>query len=71
MRGNSQGGEWQANPVWNDVWITSSSLRLGFPRLYGICYSQNASVSEYAALNWQIDFRRMMGNEEFEEWTKL
>jgi hypothetical protein len=24
MGGNSQGGEWQANPVWNDVWIKSS-----------------------------------------------
>jgi hypothetical protein len=64
-------GNEENTQFWNDVWLASSPLRLGFPRLFGICNETHMSVAEGARMDWHLSWRRMMGEEERKEWTDL
>jgi hypothetical protein len=64
-------GNGKATQLWNDVWLTSSPLRVGFSRLYEICDDRNISVAQCGGRNWQINFRRMLDPGLYEEWIKL
>jgi hypothetical protein len=64
-------GNGKLTQFWEDVWLTSSPLRLSFPALYIICNNKSISVSECANMGWQVQFRRMLGQEEMEEWMRL
>jgi hypothetical protein len=50
----------------NDVQLT-----LGLGVLYEIYDNKNISVARCAELNWQINFKRMLDSETYEDWTNL
>jgi hypothetical protein len=54
--------------LWDDVWVTSASLRVCFPKIYGICRDVNISVAQGAEMDWQFLLRRQLGPAEREEW---
>jgi hypothetical protein len=64
-------GNGKITRFWDDVWLTSSPLRIGFPRVYEICEERDISVADCAKKNWNLKFRRMMSQEVYEEWTNL
>jgi hypothetical protein len=64
-------GNGKRTQLWNDVWIASTPLRICFPRLYAICEDQNISVGNCAQVKWEIDFRRLLGPREYQEWSEL
>jgi hypothetical protein len=64
-------GNGKMTQFWNGVWLTSSPLRVCFPRLFQICYNAEASVAKCAELDWQFNFRRMLDPEALLEWTQL
>jgi hypothetical protein len=53
------------------VWISSSPLKIGFPKLYDICEDRFISVAKCVGDNWQIQFRRMLSAKAFREWDEL
>jgi hypothetical protein len=55
----------------NDVWLTSSPLRIGFPRLYVVCSNQDISVASCSEDNWHLTFRRTLNADAYDEWTGL
>jgi hypothetical protein len=55
----------------NDVWLTSTPLRIEFHKLFAICADGGISVASCAGQNWEISFRRMLGKVEMEEWGRL
>jgi hypothetical protein len=46
-------------------------LRICFPKIFAICDDRNISVAKHAELNWELHFRRMLGDAEFSEWTEI
>jgi hypothetical protein len=64
-------GNGQLTQFWDDVWVTSSPMRLHFPNMYAICEPKMLSVADCAADGWQIKFRRMLGDTEMGEWSEL
>jgi hypothetical protein len=65
-------GNGQCTQFWNDnVWLKNVPLRICYPRIYNICRDTNMYVSKGAKLGWQLEFRRMMGLEELDEWEDL
>jgi hypothetical protein len=56
---------------WNDVWLTSSPLRISFSRLFDICDDPNVLVAYCVARGWMLGFRRMMGPEVHAEWLEI
>jgi hypothetical protein len=56
---------------WDDVWLTSSPLRIRFPKICEICVSPGMSLAECAQAEWQMNLRRMMGPAEVREWEEL
>lgn len=72
MRGGAQSGQRQTHKFWNDVWLGDTPLRIQFPKLLSICYmNQDARVREHMENQWDIRFRRMLGQEEEVEWNAL
>jgi hypothetical protein len=57
--------------LWNDVWNTSSPLRVCFPRIYAICDDRGISVAKCARAGWAFHFRRMLGEAEAIEWSEM
>jgi hypothetical protein len=55
----------------NDVWLTSSPLRICFLELYEICDNKNVSVAKCVETTWQINFRRMLDPEAYKGWRNL
>jgi hypothetical protein len=53
--------------LWNDVRIRPAPLRICFPRIFAICEDRDISVAKCAETNWDLHFRRMMGDAEFSE----
>jgi hypothetical protein len=64
-------GNGELTQFWNDVWLTSTPLRIGFHKLHEICSDCDISVASCARQNWEISFRRMLGEKEMEEWDSL
>jgi hypothetical protein len=64
-------GDGKLTQFWGDVWLTPSPLRLCFPRLFNICEDEFTSVAECAERGWQLVFRRLLGDEEMQEWRSL
>jgi hypothetical protein len=56
---------------WDDVWLVNTPLRIQFTKLYEICVDKQAMVAEYAAREWQIQFRRMLSPKAQAEWEGL
>jgi hypothetical protein len=56
---------------WYDVWITSSPLRVGFPKLYDICEDRCISVAKCVGANWEIQFRMRLSLEAIKEWEEM
>jgi hypothetical protein len=44
-------GDGKLTQFWNDVWVTSSPLRVGFPKLYDICEDICILVAKCAVPN--------------------
>jgi hypothetical protein len=59
-------GNGQLTQFWNDVWVTSSPLRLHFLNLYAICEVKTLSVVDCAN-----KFQGMVGETEIGEWSEL
>jgi hypothetical protein len=64
-------GNEKRTQLWNNVWIKSAPLRICFPIIFAICDDRNIYVAKCAKSNWEIHFRRMLGDDEFSEWTKM
>jgi hypothetical protein len=64
-------GNGKRTQLWNDVWIKSAPLRICFLRIFAICDDRNISVAKCAESNWELHFRRMLGDAEFSEWTEM
>jgi hypothetical protein len=45
-------GDGKCTQFWNDVWITASPLRIGFPRIYDIC--ENKTFRLLGVLRWTV-----------------
>jgi hypothetical protein len=56
---------------WNDVWITSSPQRVGFPRLFAICENKELLVADCANMGWDFGRRRMLDADEYRDWNAL
>jgi hypothetical protein len=64
-------GDGRLTQLWNDVCMESTPLRVCFPRLFEVYDNKEGTVAEYAANDWQLNLRRMLGEEEMSEWTDL
>jgi hypothetical protein len=64
-------GNGRLTKFWDDVWMTSSPLRVCFPKLYDVCGDKGISVKEVANRGWQIEFRRMLREEEYNDLIRL
>jgi hypothetical protein len=64
-------GNGELNDFWEDVWLTSSPLRVCFPKLYNIYRDGNVTMAQCADMEWQFRPRRMLGRAELEEWNEL
>jgi hypothetical protein len=64
-------GDGKRTQFWNDVWITSSPLRISFPRIYDICDNKNISVAGCAQMDWHPHLRRMLDAQALVEWNQL
>jgi hypothetical protein len=56
---------------WHDIWLGNCPLKIKFPRLYRISRQQDFSVSDLREVDWNLDLRRRLGNEEVVEWNDL
>lgn len=56
---------------WYDVWLGDCPLKIVFPRLFRISRNLDWSVADAKGVDWQLDFRRRLGNEEVAEWNDL
>jgi hypothetical protein len=46
-------------------------LRICFPRIFSICEDGEMCVAKCAKVDWDLHFRRMLGDTEFREWSKM
>jgi hypothetical protein len=56
---------------WQDDWLDECPLKIKFPRLFKINIKQEWSVAELNDVEWNFDFRRILGIEEVIEWEEL
>lgn len=56
---------------WHDVWMGECPLKILFPRLFRIIRNLDWSVADAKEVDWQLDFRRRLANEEVAEWNDL
>jgi len=56
---------------WHDVWMGDCPLKTLFPRLFRISRNLDWSGADAKEVDWQLDFRRRLGNEEVAEWNDL
>jgi hypothetical protein len=57
--------------LWNDVWIKHVPLRICFPSIFVVCEDTSISVARCAEADWEIHFRRMLGDMEFREMQSI
>jgi hypothetical protein len=64
-------GNGKLSRIWNGVCVSSTPLRLCFPRLYAICENREILIANYGDMGWQLSFRRMLSSKEYAEWLEL
>lgn len=62
---------WRNGRTGHDVWLGECPLMIRFPKLYKICRDKEVSVEEIGEVNWNLDFRRRLGNDEIAELFDL
>ena len=64
-------GDGSSIRFWLDWWCGDSPLSVTFPTLFSYCPDSDISTMELAANGWDLDFRRSLSPEEFEDWQRL